>query len=273
MVILWDVLDLFNLMLNQYYLQIYSKEKSYGGLTIDLSASKINTHSSCPFRFACQYVYDSPEIKTPDEDRLFGSAVHQIITFYYDKITNNSTPEEMKTKLEEAFVEGSDYRVEKRKNRVRTIQTNFLNFELERARNGIKKPVFLEKRLEATLFQGLPDFVGIIDAYFEEGIAIDWKTGKNEEMNTSRMVQGKIYEMLLRAHGYKVEQIVFYNLMLGRQLQLPKITDGWVQNIVSQMTEMVNKNRYPKKESGLCEGWCPYILSCHYSDICPWSDL
>ena len=142
---------------------------------------------------------------------------------YYDKISNKPGNKEIAEKIEEAFVEGSDWRIDSFKSRLKTIQNNFRDFELSRVKKNWKKPVLLEKRFRGKLFEDLPEFDGIIDAYFDNGVAIDWKTGNYEEMDSGRMLQGKVYEMLLRNNELPVKQVLFNNLNLGRQMTLPKI--------------------------------------------------
>jgi len=213
-------------------------------------------------------------IVTPDEAMIFGTTIHNIVVLYYDKIDNDTRIDEIDMRLDEAFVEGGNWLTDRRKTRVRTIQNNFKEFEKNRIKNKINKPILLEHSTTHDLFPDLPPIKGIVDAYYEDvGMAVDWKTGKYEEMTDDRMIQGKIYEMLLKEDGYPVKKVLFNNLNLGRQLTLPKITDGWIQKEISQMVDMVHADRFPKKESGLCNGWCPYILSCHFDGICPWSDI
>lgn len=239
-----------------------------------LTPSKINTHSTCRFKYWAHYIGRVPKIKTPIAPALFGGAVHDIIVNYYNKIDEGIKVDEIAYPMEEAFLEGADYKTDAYKVRLKKIQRNFRDFEIQRINYGWKKPLLLEERLRAELFEELPPFEGIIDAFFEDvGVVVDWKTGKYEEMSSERMVQGKIYEMLLKANGHDVKGVLFNNLNLGRQLTLPKITDGWIKNIGEQMVSSILSNRFPKTENGLCNGWCEYALACSFSGACPWSDI
>ena len=239
-----------------------------------LTPSKINTFNQCPFKYWAHYIARQPQICTDGRAARFGSAVHNIVVLYYDKIDNDSNLKEVSEKMEEAFVEGADWRTDNFKTRLKKVQRNLKAFEVERLDKGWNKPTLLEKRLKAEFYPDMPPFEGIVDAYFEDQkMAVDWKTGKYEEMDTSRMVQGKIYQMLLDANGYPTEKILFNNLTLGRRLTLPRITEGWVENVVRQMLQMIKNERFPKRSSGLCNGWCGYALSCAFNKTCPWSDV
>lgn len=239
----------------------------------NLTASKINTFNNCSFQFKCSYIERRPQIRVDDTAALFGSAVHDIIVKYYDKIDDSTPSREISKKVDEVFVENSNWKTDVYKKRLKDIQRNLISFELDRIKKRWRKPVLLEKRLKAELFPDLLPFEGIVDAYFQDQkLIVDWKTGRYFQMETSLMIQGKIYEMLLLAHGYSVKLVNFNNLTLGRQLTLPKITDGWLEKEATRILEMIESGRFPKRESGLC-GYCSYILSCHFSGVCPWGNV
>ena len=236
-----------------------------------LSATKINSWLNCEFSFSCRYIQRLPQIKTPSGPKDFGSAMHNIIVQYYDKITNETTIPEAHEKIEEAIVEGSDYRIENYRSRVRGIQTRFKEFESARISKGISKPVFLEKRFVAQPFLDLPPIEVIIDAYFEDiGMITDWKFGANEEMNEARLIQGKTYEVVVRMHGYPVKSVLFNNLTVGKQLPMPDVTDGWLESRIRSMVKSINGGQFTKRESGLCKRYCGYKLACDLSEDCPW---
>ena len=60
-----------------------------------ISPSKINTFNGCPYRYWSHYIAKRPQIRVPDEAALFGSAVHNIVVMYYDKISNKPDKKEM----------------------------------------------------------------------------------------------------------------------------------------------------------------------------------
>jgi len=231
-----------------------------------ISPSKLNSFSNCPFAFKCHYINHYPKIKTPDA-HLFGSMVHDIIPNYYDKMTEMSREEDSKLKIEEAFAEGTDWRLQKRKTALRKVQTEFQKFEANRIRKGMGLPTFTEKHFTAQLFEDSPDIEIIVDAYWPEGLLVDWKTGKYAEMTESLMIQGKTYEMVLTKKGYPVKKVKFVNLFRGITLDLPKLSDAWLHQRILDMMEKIEKEKYPTKRSPLCNGWCEYRLRCDLRDM------
>jgi hypothetical protein len=234
-----------------------------------ISPSKINRFYTCQYSFECRYINKKPTIKTPDSSS-FGSMVHDIIPMYYESIDKKITKKEIPQKIEECFVEGSDWRLGRRKGSLKEVQNNFKNFEFWRVDKNIGLPIFTETKLKGYIFgDGYPEVEGIIDAYWE-GFWVDWKTGKVEEMDESRMIQGKIYEMLLKHNGYKVEKGLFINLIRGIRNTLPNKSDEWVKNKVRYLMDIMEKGEYKTKPSGLCDGWCEYALSCQLREKNLW---
>jgi len=230
-----------------------------------VSPSKINRFYQCPFSFKCHYLEKRRPIKTI-ESYLFGSMVHDIIPIYYDNLTSLSNIEESITT---AFDEGADWRLKKRKTALRKVQANFKSFEKKRIKDKINLPSFTERKLTSELFPGII-IEGIIDAYWNEGFWVDWKTGKHEEMNDSRKIQGKIYELLLKSNDYPVKEGYFVNLYKGVTLKLPKVSEAWVETKIRGILEA---KTYPKKKSLLCEGWCQYKLDCDLDSKSLWSHV
>jgi hypothetical protein len=183
---------------------------------------------------------------------------------YYDKITEMSLEDDIKLKIEEAFAEGTDWRLQKRKKSLEKVQKEFLKFEINRLRQKRGLPKFTENRLKAQLFDDIPPLEGIVDAYWEDmdGMWIDWKTGSYEEMTTDRMIQGKVYEMILIKNGFPVKKGMFVNLTLGKTNPLPNITNEWLHQKLRDMMEKIGKGKYPINQSPLCNGWCGYRLRC-----------
>ena len=198
--------------------------------------------------------------------------VHDIIPEYYKKIGEITTKQDIDNTVEEAFTEGTDWRLQKRHASLKTVTKNFKKFEHDRVKEKRGLPTFTEKRLEAKLFPDLPMFEGIIDAYWEDGggLWIDWKTGKYEEMDDSRKVQGKVYELLLKANDYPVEKGQFVNLARDVTLTLPRVSSAWLETKVRTLLEA---RTHRKTKSPLCEGWCEYRLSCDLEDKSLWEGV
>ena len=62
---------------------------------------------------------------------------------------------------------------------------------------------------------------------------------------------------------------MFVNPPTGKQLTVPKVTDGWLYKIAKQMCEQVKAGRFPPKPTPLC-GWCSHIIRCQFNGICLW---
>ena len=195
--------------------------------------------------------------------------VHDIIPSYYDRITTMMGEEEIKTKIEESFAEGTDWRLQNRKKSIEIVQSEFRKFELNRLRKGRGLPEFTERKLTAKLFDDIPTIEGIVDVYWKDlgGMWVDWKTGKWAEMTTALMVQGKTYELLLEKNGYPVKRGYFVNIYRRIKLPLPKLTDAWLHQKLREMMEKIGKEKYPTKRSPLCDGWCDYRLRCDLKDM------
>lgn len=240
----------------------------------NLSPTKINKYYTCPYSFYCEYIARKQQIKTPDA-ALFGQMVHNIIVTYYDKIDNNTSIDDAMKKIEEAFVEGTDYRLfEGYKQDAKKVQESLKKWESERIKSKVAKPILIEKALKAELFPELPPIEGRIDFYLNDTQTWgDWKTGHYEEMTPERQVQGKVYELLLIANGYPVNGGVFVNLASGSIQKFPKVTSSWLENRIHTMVNKIEKGVFPPNKSPLCDGWCGYRLSCDLLNSCPWKDL
>jgi hypothetical protein len=238
----------------------------------NLSPSKINKYYQCGYSFYCSYVAHNPQIKTPDAS-LFGQMIHNIVVNYYGKVDEHSTPDDIVRCIEEAFTEGADYRLEGYKADWKRNQESFRKFEFDRLKKKIPPPLLLEKSLKAELFPGLPPIEGRIDAYWEIGLWTDWKTGNYESITPERMIQGKIYELLLEANGFPVKEGKFVNLTKDMISVLPKVTSGWVESKVRTMVDRVEKGIFPANKSPLCNGWCGFRARCDIRGVCPWKVL
>ena len=237
-----------------------------------ISPSAINSFYQCPFKYWAHYIAKLPEIRTPDGPALFGRAIHNMITIYYDKLKKNTPLETALEQMEETIVEGADYRVDSYKTTLKSVQRNLTKFETNRISKKKDKPKLLEKKLFTELDPSIPPIGGIVDAYFDDGTCVDWKTGKYAEMDSSLMVQGKVYQTILEANGYPVNKVLFVNLNRGVNLTLPRLTDAWLLQKITHMLNVIESGRFVPKESGLCRKWCGYVLSCNTRHKCPWGD-
>jgi hypothetical protein len=130
-------------------------------------------------------------------------------------------------------------------------------------------PTFVELRLEKSLFDGLPPFVGVVDFYgAEDGVVIDWKT-TGEAFGMHYSIQGKVYKMLLEAYGYRVEKVYFFSLETGQLLPAPNVSDGWIRKVAESMVESVRMGYFPARKGHLCD-FCEFRVDCEFSDFCIW---
>lgn len=215
----------------------------------------------CPYQWLCE-AQNLPQVRKDDGKALYGRSVHSIMVIYFDKIPSKPTTEQIKEVVKEAFDDGKTPVMNRYGARTKKIIDNFINFETIRLKTWRQyKPTFTERYLQGELWPDLPKFRCITDFYCKaDATFIDWKTGKIEMGNDS-MLQGKINEMLLKKNGYPVKKGVFFGLYVGRQLEVPRVTDGWVYKITSSMVNMIKRGMFPKKQSGLCP-YCPYEIRC-----------
>lgn len=237
-----------------------------------ISPSSLNKFRICPFWWYCEQK-GFPGIPVDDRAAQLGRAIHNCVLIYYSKIPSHPTENGIEKIAREAFKDGAVPIMKSMRSKTNRILKNFIEFEKKRLRTWSQyKPTFVEKSFEAKVFEDIPKLKGIIDFYSkEEATIIDWKTGQGS-WTDSNARQGKIYELLLRKHGYPVKRIYFFNLNTERFIQVPSVTDGWIYRELKAMVDMVENNRFPARKSGICD-YCPYILECEFRYNCIWEDL
>ncbi len=235
-----------------------------------LSPSAINTFYTCGFSYHCRYNLHSKQILTPDTF-TFGTTIHSICDAYYDKITTKTKPNEIHDILELLATSLGNYSTTSRKRDTRTALASFETFEKKRMRNGIGMPTVREKMMTAKIRDDLPLIYGKTDLYFEDdGHIIDWKTGKCSGISDSLKIQGKAYEILLKANGYNPKKVTFNYLVAGKRITLPEVSMGWFVSKLEDMVSDIKKDKFRKQHSGLCTRWCGYRLACDLENNCGW---
>ena len=237
-----------------------------------LSPSALNRFKKCPMKWRLGKI--KPQgVVVPAQARLYGTAVHQCIALYFNKIHDHPAEEDIEMMAKEAFENGLTHAMKGQRAKTKRILDNFIQFEKERLRTWKQyKPTFVEKWMSAKVWSDVPEFRCIVDFYSEpDATAIDWKSGGGE-MNEDNMRQGKMNEMILARNSLPVKKVIFFGLQQGVALQVPKVTEGWVYKDAKRMVEMVGSGRFVKRPSGLC-GWCESILDCELSDVCLWWDI
>lgn len=237
-----------------------------------LSPSAINQLRKCPRQW--MYTMQSAtSVIVEDKHLIFGRTIHGIIASYYNMVGQNPTAEIIRMQAEKAFERWYKPEIKTMQRQANDIEKNFINFELQRRKTWQQyKPTFVEKKLIVKPWHDLPEFHPIIDFYSEPAkTIIDWKTGI-VDMNEDLMLQGKIYELAIKAIGKPVEHVIFFSLKQGQSYEMPKIQDGWVYKICHDTMDLIASGRFPKKPTILCS-WCPFILNCEFDNICLWDEI
>ena len=202
-----------------------------------------------------------------DRQRMFlGSNIHNMIKIYFQRIGDKPSAAEVKSVAESVYQENFNIReLSSEKKRAERCWANFVSFELNRLKTWkIYKPSLVEAKLSNE------KYVGIVDFHSDpQSTAIDWKSGNLNQLGDNELRQGKVYENLLVSNEHKTGTILFVALFTGRVLEMPAVTDGWIDGEREKMLGMVRQNQFPKSVSPLC-GWCPYVLDCEFSEVCLW---
>ena len=195
----------------------------------------------------------------------FGAFVHNVIKEYFDLITNKPTGEQIekvfRTVFDENFERNSFSHL---KERAEKIRDNFIKFEKERLKEwSVYKPTLVETKLNNETYVTIVDFYS---APMET--LIDWKTGNKNDITDDDLRQGKIMELVLKSHEFKVSRILFVALYPNRRFEIPHIGDGFVENEVRKMQDSIKTNYFPK--SGRFCWNCDVVLDCQLEGCCLW---
>ena len=77
-------------------------------------------------------------------------------------------------------------------------------------------------------------------------------------------------DLLLGNYGIQFlsDKVLFVFLDPGTPLQVPKMGKGMIYSFAKRMVNMVSADKFPKNPCGLCDGWCPYVISCTFENVC-----
>ena len=230
-----------------------------------ISPSSLNLFFQCPYRW---YLTKQgiEGIWVDDKYARFGSMIHNIIATYFNRLPDKVTEKTIEELALKCLDEGFDDSIGFRRKTAEKIINNFIEFEKYRLNNwSVYKPTFIEQRLRLS-----DQLVGIVDFYGNNTI-IDWKTGQYVFMTTELKRQGAVYKYLLQKAGYKVDKVLFVFLRENKVLELPYVTDGWIENEVRRMLNMIQGGIFPKRRTNMCN-WCEYKLRCQIEDkkVCLW---
>jgi len=227
------------------------------------SPSQITTHENCPFQWE-SYIKKLPQIATETKYATAGSVIHQSIADYFKVI--NPAPGRgeiegtIQTILDRNWEASGLKRMDSRKDK---CLQNFVRFEDKRRRTWKQyKPTLIEQRLKVTV-NGIK-YHTIVDAYWkEDSTIVDWKSGKMNQIGVGEQIQGQIMSMVIKAMGNPVNKVIFAALLTGLSLEMPPVTDGFIEKKIATMLEHARLDMFPKKKSYLCS-WCSYILRCKF---------
>jgi len=228
-----------------------------------ISPSSINLFFQCPYRWYLTNL--GLEGMVIDDSHLrFGKMIHHMIQQFYLRISDEPTEEEIERLAWNIFYECYDDTLPQKRGLGKRIISNFIKFEKNRLREWkVYKPTLVERRFNLNEY-----LVGVIDFYCD-GIIIDWKTGQYNYMNNDIMRQGGVYKYLLKKAGYRVNKVLFVYLRDNRVVEVPHVTDGWIEQEIRNMESMIKNKHFPKKSGVHCK-YCEYRLRCEFDDTCLW---
>ena len=229
------------------------------------SPTSLNRWENCPFQWKCKWQRrEGIEIdKTPMH---LGSCIHKMIDIYFKMISPKPKVSEIKAVANTVFESKFDPALSHVKEDAKRCMQNFVSFEIKRLKTWkVYKPTFTEKRLENDRYLCITDFHSD-----EQGVTIDWKTGKMSRLWDSQLRQGKINQIVLGDNNYNSKRFLFVGLKTGHVLEMPLVTTNWVDKQRERMLRMISRGEFPKKKGPLCDNWCPYVLDCEFAEVCLW---
>lgn len=229
------------------------------------SPSSINGFFSCPKQWEL-HRKGIGGIPTNRDFLDLGTCIHESIANYFRIVGSTPTKTQIKRLFTTVFEqEWEKYNLNHLRKRAERIRDNFIIFEQQRVETWkVYLPTLIEKKLSDDTY------VCIVDFYSEpERTFIDWKSGNKKDLTNDDLRQGKINEILLKAHNYPVDRILFVALYPNRTFEVPKVGDGFVENERRKMEESIRTGYFPKSYRW-CDGWCDVVLDCQLEEENLW---
>lgn len=233
-----------------------------------ISPSSGNRFFNCAFQWRCHYDKGRSPIELDTTARDLGLNVHNMNDIFFEQISAEPTADEIQTLAWNIFDANFNRSLSHVKDKAERCIKNFIKFEKNRLLTwDTYKPTFTEKQLRDD------KYLAIIDFYSkEEKTGIDWKTGKLSKLWDSQLRQGKICQTVLNNNNYPCEKFLFVGLGNGRVLEVPRLSDLWLEQQRVKMVKMIRADKFPKNPGSLCD-YCGYILDCQLSGECLWKEL
>lgn len=224
---------------------------------MNISKSRINLLETCPKQFECKYIkYRAPDIPVQFQGKV-GKDIHDIFDKFYDNI-------------DEIPDEPYDYFVNSMKvlPQYQSIFNGFCLFESERYKTmehkEFFKPILREKKI--TLSDGTNGIIDRVDFYNGEYSVLDYKPTVS---NPSKVrFELNFYKMILDESGIldtPIKYIASYGYYSG-EIFFEEISvrsyNSMLRKVEAFRNLDFNNIEYPKKESEVCNTWCPYQISC-----------
>lgn len=229
------------------------------------SPSILNRWDTCPFQWKCNWE-KRPGIEIDPTPRDLGNNVHSMIDVYHKMISPKPKASEIKAVANTVFESKFNPSLSHVKKDVKRCIQNFIAFEIMRLKTWkVYKPTFTEKRLENDRYLCIVDFHSD-----DQGVSIDWKTGKLDRLWNSHLRQGKINQIVLGDNGHNSKRFLFVGLKTGHILEMPLVATNWVDQQREKMLRMIERGEFPKKKGPLCDKFCPYVLDCEFAEVCLW---
>lgn len=239
-----------------------SFESNYEAVDYSLiSPSRMNDFYTCSMKWYYDKIKIEPIIQTDTFFLDLGTLIHELVEKYYKAIRmkmNGNNGKVTPGMIQDCFHDIINNNIELREQTSMTdsIEKGFIDLEKKRLKT-LKQyiPDLVEKKIITD------KYIGIIDRYYkEDGIIDDVKTGSYIDMEKLK-TQGKIYEVLLRSKGYTVNRIQASFIKLGKVVNIPIMSDDWLERKYTFMVDKIEKQAYTKKQGSHCR-YCPHKIRC-----------
>jgi len=229
---------------------------------LTLSASAIETYSSCPFKYRLGYIDKVPE--TASKPQLtFGSIIHQVLEHFHKE--NYQTEQDLLDLLERFWrSEGFDYesRETSFKDQGKEILHNYFQFIQANPPTVLATEYIFTFDLDSCSIRGMIDRIDAVDGGIN---VIDYKTSKTPT-NANKSLQLAVYCMFLTQQPEQVPGGLpkAASLLFLREENEPKRSHSFTSDELSVFREKIDlvvagiTNRDFDCKTGRHCDWCDY---------------